>query len=156
MCVLASVCASRGGGWHHLSSFILLLTVCVVLRQIHTHTHTHVHIVNLPVYLPHKKKIYKSTNLTRSPKMSSRTPVNLQQINNVCSHNQPKQMSITFPDEKQFAVTCVHSLAQQTHPCACIHKHSVLCGLVCHVISPRGDDTCAACLSGSPWEAGNQ
>lgn len=65
-------------------------------------------------------------------------------------------MSITFPDEKQLAPTCVHKLTQQTRPCECVHKHSVLCGLVCSVISPRADDTCAVRLSGSPWETGNQ
>lgn len=70
--------------------------------------------------------------------MSSHTPLNLQQINSVCSNNPMKQMSTTFSDEKQFALTCVHELAQQTQLCACIHKHSVLYRLVCSVISPRG------------------
>lgn len=104
--------------------FILLLAFCASLNK------THTRFVNLPVYLPHEE----STKAQISPSLSHTHPPSqnvLTQIS-VCSHNPKQQMSITFPVDKQFALTCVHKPGHNKHAYAFTNTVAwagVLCNL---------------------------
>lgn len=123
--------------------FILLLAFCASLNK------THTRFVNLPVYLPHEESTKAQISLSHTHPPSQNV---LTQIS-VCSHNPKQQMSITFPVDKQFALTCVHKPGHNKHAYAFTNTVA-WAGVLCN-LPEGGDDTCAACLSGSPvgnWE----
>lgn len=122
--------------------FILLLAFCVH-RWI---KRTHALLISLFIYPMRSPQKPKSLSLSRThtlpPKMSSHKSASALIIqNNKC------QSLFLLTNSLRWHVSINKNMR--------MHSQTLLRGLVRCVISPRGDDTCAACLSGSPvgnWE----